>query len=603
MSFEKSSFLPQNRRGLSSVVGALFFTVLMIAGFSVLSLALDAQTDIVTTQRIVSDIEIKKQKEQFQVLASVNGNNILDLGIINQGQHPVEISSFWIINKTLTGEPATRFSVNFEDAFVPANGIASNIVETQTLEITPDTYDIKVVSSLGTIEIIEFSNDGGGGSSGLRVEMITDPPDVIIGQNVTIAMVVTNTGSETIYNVQPDPLDITGPVGFSETTSSHTPTSIAALNGGASVMFTWDSQVSGDSADQLTFTSMARGDGATSSSVSDISVLREPTDGGSGGEVIVIHDDLLSKPGIFMVVPNPFGYAPSGEKGLFGINIVNPTERDMWVNKAVISLLITRGSNADDVFDTGSCSPDAVVPPISAWDCTTDNQMKWEPSPGNQHLIPKKSVQQFLAAADSGTLNGNDELDTILVTGSVFTTLGQFAKTGFGTAFQQQGSNSFPVVNVYLTRDENNPLNVPDIHTTELAMTSGVSKTFYAVLADFDSDKSTWIKHTESRLIINIPRDWTLNSYSSADLTLTEESNGDGSTQLIGVVDKDIDGEGIEAGKIEAGVVEFNVTPPTVSDNTMYVMHILADGYTDANFLIGPIAEVVLQVCPVGGCT
>jgi len=304
-----------------------------------------------------------------------------------------------------------------------------------------------------------------------------------------------------------------------------------------------------------------------------------------------------------MVVPNPFGWASTGEKGLWGMNIVNPTERDMWVNKAVLSLLITRGSNADDVFKTGSCSTNAVTPPISAWGCTTDNQIKWEPSPGNQHLIPKKSVQQFLVTADSGTLNGNDELDTILVTGSVFTTLGQFAKTGYGTAFQQQGSNNFPIVNVYLTRDENNPLNVPDIHTTELGMISGIPKTFYAVLADFDSDKSTFIKNINSRLIVNIPKNWVLNSYSSDDLTLTVTTNPDGSSQIVGDVTNIIDGEGIAAGTTEAGVIEFNVTPPTVTDTKMYVMHILADGYTDSDFLIGPIAEVVLQVCPVGGCT
>ena len=44
-----------SRRGVSSIVGALLFTVLMIGAFSVLSLALDVQTDIVSTQRIVSD--------------------------------------------------------------------------------------------------------------------------------------------------------------------------------------------------------------------------------------------------------------------------------------------------------------------------------------------------------------------------------------------------------------------------------------------------------------------------------------------------------------------------------------------------------------------
>ncbi len=586
---------------MSSVVGALFFTVLMIAGFSVLSLALDAQTDIVTTQRIVSDIEIKKQQEQFGILASADGNNILNLSINNQGQNPVEISSIWITNKTLTDQPATRYTINYDDAFVPS-GFTSDVLSTQTLEIIPDTYDIKVISAFGTIKTIEFAL-GAVGSSGLRAELITDPPDVIIGQNVTIAMMVTNTGSEIINNVQPDPLIFTGTgTGSVMAFSSHIPASVN-LNSGASVMFSWDYQVTGGSGDQLTFSSIARGNGgATSSMVSDISILREPTDGGTG-ETIVVHDDLLSKPGIFMVVPNPFGWSPTGEKGLWGMNIVNPTERDMWVNKAVLSLLITRGNNNDDVFKTGSCSSTAVTPPISAWGCTTDNQLKWEPSPGNQHLIPKKSVQQFLVTADSGTLNGNDELDTILVTGSVFTTLGQFAKTGYGTAFQQQGASTFPIVNVYLTRDETNPLNIPDIHTTELGMISGIPKTFYAVLADFDSDSSTFIKNINSRLIVNIPKNWVLNSYSSDDLTLTASSNPDGSSQIVGDVTNIIDGEGIAAGTTEAGVIEFNVTPPTVTDTKMYVMHILADGYTDADFLIGPIAEVVLQVCPVGGCT
>jgi len=490
----------------------------MIAGFSVLSLALDAQTDIVKTQRIVSDIEIKKQQEQFGILVSTDVNDLLNVSIDNQGQNPVEISSIWITNKTLSDQPAKRYTINYDDAFV-SSGFTSNVVSTQTLAMNPDTYDIKVVSSFGTIKTVELDTNGGG-SSGLRVEMITDPPDVIIGQNVTIAMMVTNTGDVPINNVQPNPLGYSTTGSGIFTTSPPIP-SFANLNSGASVMFSWDYQVTGASGDELTFSSFATGDGVgNSNSVSDISILREPTDGGTG-ETIVIHDDLLSKPGIFMVAPNPFGWAPTGEKGLWGMNIVNPTERDMWVNKAVLSLLITRGSNADDVFATGSCSPDAITPPIAAWDCTTDNQMKWEPSPGNQHLIPKKSVQQFLALADSGTLNGNDELDTILVTGSVFTTLGQFAKTGFGTAFQQQGSNNFPIVNVYLTRDENNPLNVPDIHTTELGMISGVPKTFYAVLTDFDSDSSTFIKNINSRLIVNIPKNWVLNSYSSDDLALT----------------------------------------------------------------------------------
>jgi len=176
----------------------------MVAGFSVLSLALDAQTDIVTTQRIISDIEIKKQQEQFGILASADGNNLLNININNQGQNPVEISSIWITNKTLPDQPATRYDINYDDAFVPS-GFTNNVVSTQVLEMIPDTYDIKVVSSFGSIKTVELDMIGGG-TSGLRAEMVTDPPDVIIGQNVTIAMLVTNTGTLPITNVIPNAL-------------------------------------------------------------------------------------------------------------------------------------------------------------------------------------------------------------------------------------------------------------------------------------------------------------------------------------------------------------------------------------------------------------
>jgi len=196
-------------------------------------------------------------------------------------------------------------------------------------------------------------------------------------------------------------------------------------------------------------------------------------------------------------------------------------------------------------------------------------------------------------------------LDTILVTGSVFTTFGQFAKSGYGTAFQKSGLNQFPIANVYLTTDENFPLTPSAIHTTELGMTSGVPHTFHAVLADFDPDSSKYIQEG-SRLIINIPPDWELSSVTSAHFNIPAPvTNPDNSTQIIGTLIPGwhIDGDGSGFQRLEAGLIEFEVIPPPVSDNKMYVMYMLADGYTDASFLIGPIAEVVLQACPASGCT
>jgi len=72
--------------------------ILLIAGFSVLSLALDVQTDIVNTQRDISDIEIKKQQEHFGVLASVDANDILSVNVQNQGQNSVPLHYFQLLD-------------------------------------------------------------------------------------------------------------------------------------------------------------------------------------------------------------------------------------------------------------------------------------------------------------------------------------------------------------------------------------------------------------------------------------------------------------------------------------------------------------------------
>ena len=55
----------KKRRGLSTIVGALLFVVLMVATFSVLGIALNSQTEIATTSRDVADMDLKKQQEKF----------------------------------------------------------------------------------------------------------------------------------------------------------------------------------------------------------------------------------------------------------------------------------------------------------------------------------------------------------------------------------------------------------------------------------------------------------------------------------------------------------------------------------------------------------
>lgn len=580
------SFSPDSRRGISSVVGALIFTVLMIAGFSAMSLALDSQTDIVNTQRVVADVELQAQQEEFDIQVSTNVNNILNVTIDNIGQNPVQISHLFITNKTMASQPVQDFFITSDDAYI-SPGHQSNVVSTQTLYMTPDIYDIKVISALGTVKIAEL-NMISGSTNGLRSELVTDPPDVIIGQNVTVAMIVTNTGDSTITNVHPDSLTFSSTgVGSVMAFSSYTPTTVD-LNGGASVMFSWDYQVTGNSGDNLTFSSLATGDGGKiSNTVSDVSTLRLPTDGGdSESDHNIINEDLLARPKLFLIIPSPNGDA--GQKGLWGLNVANPVNAPMKVSKLSITAFAPGANNNDKIF-AASCIADNIFPTgTNNWNCPSENVIMWQ-NYANPITIAPNSTQAFLVKVLPGTIAGQNILETVVVQASVFTTVGSFGKSGYQTTMYD---GTEVIGNVYLSNVVDSRNNV-DIQSIRTGIVPGSTQTFNVVFADLDTSDTTWIK-SGGQLIINVPKGWTnvqiINNYGFLNPPIVSVF-GDGSTQIIGTISSNL-GDALN----QADTIQFSAQAPNITNDQMYVMYVLAQGQTANNFSIGPLSEIVLQV-------
>ena len=578
-------FSPDSRRGISSVVGALIFTVLMIAGFSAMSLALDSQTDIVNTQRVVSAVELQAQQEEFEIQVSTV-NNILNVTIDNIGQNPVQISHLFITNKTMASQPIQDFFINSDDAYI-SPGHQSNVVSTQTLYMTPDIYDIKVISSLGTVKIAEL-NMISGSTNGLRAELVTDPPDVIIGQNVTVAMIVTNTGDSTITNVHPNSLTFSSTgIGSVIDSSSYTPTSVD-LNGGASVMFSWDYQVTGNSGDDLTFSSFATGDGGKiSNTASDVSTLRLPTDGGTGGtNPDIINDELLARPKLFLIIPSPQG--DSADKALWGLNVANPVNAPMKVSKLSITAFAPGANNNDKIFDA-VCVADNIFPTgVNHWTCPSENVLLWQDF-ANPVVIPPNSTKAFLVKVKPGTIAGQNTLQSVVVQASVFTTVGSFGKSGYQTTMFD-GDES--IGSVYLSNVIDSRSN-GDMQSVRTNIVPGSTQTFNIVFADLDTNNTTLIK-SGAQLIINIPKEWTnvnIVSYPGFVSVPTVTTFGDGSTQIIGTITSDL-GTTVNP----SDTIQFTAKAPNITNDQMYVMYVLAEGQTNNIFSIGPLAEIVLQV-------
>ncbi|HET9008538.1 MAG TPA: hypothetical protein VFN17_00230 [Nitrosarchaeum sp.] len=583
-----SSF--SSRRGISSVVGALIFTVLMIAGFSAMSLALDSQTDIVNTQRVVADTELKKQQEQFEVVVSADENNILNVSVDNSGQNPVEISRVWIINKTLTTQPAQPFSVNSNDAFIPT-GFMTNVLSSQPLYMIPDTYDIKVISALGTVKVTEFTV-GTTSSSGLRSEMITDPPDVIIGQNVTVAMIVTNIDSTEIKNVHPDDLDFSATgAGAILNSTTHTP-EFVDLKPGESVMFSWDYQVTGNSGDNLTFSSHAIGDGGkTSNGVSDMSTLRLPTDGGTGQvPVDILTDELLARPQLFLTIPGPAGEASSA-KSLWGVNVVNPVNSTMKVTKVSVVLM---GPGLTGSSSLVNCDGHVSVEGTDNWTCPV-NTIMWE-NVATPIVIPPFSVKSFSVQVTPTLGNSISTMEAMMVQANVFSNSGAFGKSGYqSTMLDGNGA----IASVYLS-DVVDSVTSSNMKTSRSAIAPGSTQTFNVVFADLDGVDSTYVK-SGGQLVINVPKGWTdvtiLNNFGfdTGANSPTIIAFGDGSNQITATLPT-CTTTCMGSNANPSNTIQFSAKAPTVTTDSMYVMYVLAIGETNSNFTLGPVSEVVLQV-------
>ncbi|QLH09015.1 hypothetical protein [Candidatus Nitrosotenuis sp. DW1] len=571
-----------HKRAVSTVVGSVFFLVLMTTGLSVSYLVIETQSDMIQAQQTIADGEIKKIQEKFYTSASTGDGNRLALYVKNDGSNTLEIDNVWIVNETDSTHAAKKYEISYSDA-VLAPGYGADVLQNTPLFMSPGTYNIKVVSSLGTIKTAEQLNVGG--SNKLKVKLVISPPDVRLGENATALLFVTNTGNSRILNVTSGPIVVTP---SSNVLSVSPITQMKSdLAPAESTVLSWNYRLMGAAGTNVTFSTFAQGIDQPSNVIvqsnidKSLVLLRDNSELGS-----VVSSDLFSRPEIFMVIPNTFG--DTADKGLWGVNIVNPTDQPIYVSKVVISAQTAPANSNDEIFNT-ACSPQSVPPTTNNWSCPTSNQLMWK-NTGVPQLIYPKSVFPFLVKVNPGNLGGsNPEPETVVVQTNVFTTLGQFGKAAYGTSMRT--SSAMP--NVYLSKVVDSTSD-NDIIANKTGILPGSTQTFNVVLADLETGTENKI-NAGSRLIINIPKGWsdpTIIGNTGFNMQPIQQFP-DGSSQIVGQLVSDLTGAG-GTGK----TITFTVTAPSITDTRMYVMYVLGDGYVNNSVVMGPLAEIVLRVSP-----
>jgi len=600
-------FYKNRNKGISSVVGGLFFLVLMTTGFSVYYVAIDYQSKMIDTQQAIADAEIKKIQEKYaiSVASDPDESNRLQIFVKNQGYHPIEIANIWIVNKTDASEPATKYELNYADSFVPA-GWGGQILENTPLYMVTDLYDIKTVSTLGTVRTAELDVNG---INNLRAELYMISPDVKLGENATVVMYVTNIGSTLVTDVTPDndpPLS-DNPTWISNS-QLVSPSSID-LEPSQSGIFVWQTRLStsGTVNSKLMFTDSVSGiESATGNTVqSNVDSDKITLQLGGGGEIIV-SDELFGRPQIFMIFPNAVG-DDEFDRPLWGVLVANPTNQPMSVSKVVIMAISPRATSSDKIFvdncheKTDVTKPVAVAPTTDRWTCPESNQLMWRDL-SDPVIVQPRSVHPFLVriGADNFGSSTPDAIN-ILIQPLVFTELGQFGKGGYGSTMH---SKNAAMPNVFLSKvsSPGTAANSANMLGNITRITEGSTVVFNATLVDMGDDITYGI-NAGTKLIINLPKEWTFSHVASSTgfNILPVQTFPDGSTQIVGELTLDINQQS------QARIIKFYVTAPAVTSAKMYVMYILAAGTATGDspsgvFTVGPIAETVLQVCPSTGC-
>ncbi|MGQ0606354.1 MAG: hypothetical protein ACT4OD_05325 [Candidatus Nitrosotenuis sp.] len=572
------------RRGISTIIGSVFFLVLMTSGLSVSYLVIETQSDMIQAQQTIADSEIKKIQEKYLLSVSsddTNGNR-LAVYVKNQGTNPLQIESIWIINKTQATQPAKKFDVAYTES-VLAPGFGTELLQNYPLYMNPGIYDVKTISSIGTMQTTEVNV---GGANHIKAKLVMSPPDVRLGENATALLFVTNVGTTRLLNVTAGSITITP--SSAVLSSSPIVQMKSDLAPAESTVLSWKYRLLSPAGTNVTFSTFAQGvDEPTrvtmqSNPEKNLVFMRDNSEPGS-----IVASDLFARPELYLIIPNTFG--DTNDSGLWGVNVVNPTDQPVYVSKIVISAQTSPANSNDEVFNVG-CNTQSIFPAaVNNWSCPTANQLMWKNTVTSQ-LIGPKSVTTFLVKVDPGNLGGSGtEPETIIVQANVFTTLGQFGKAAYGTAIRTSSS----IANVYLSSVVDSTANA-NIFANKTKVLPGSTQTFNVVLADLEAAAGNKIS-AGSRLIINMPGGWTTPVVTgNTGFTIQPpQTFPDGSSQIVGILNEDLTGVG-GTGK----TISFTSTAPPISDTRMYVMYVLADGYVNGNIVMGPLAEIVLRVSP-----
>jgi len=90
----------RSRRGISTMVGAVFFIIAMTVAISYISFSMDTLDQFVQTVVVKSSVKEDQSNEEFVVKKLTVDNNMFNITLTNVGEIPINVTRLWVENVT-----------------------------------------------------------------------------------------------------------------------------------------------------------------------------------------------------------------------------------------------------------------------------------------------------------------------------------------------------------------------------------------------------------------------------------------------------------------------------------------------------------------------
>jgi len=236
----------KQRRALTTVVGGVFFLVVIITAASYLTYSMNLFENFSEEVFAVDQERENRKNESFDISRLAIQNNKINLDVYNSGDIPVSFTRLWVENVTGVDE-VYKFNLN---KTVTTGNTAKDILQGLSFTaLETQSYKMKLVTDRGTTK--EFSVNAS--TDPLQLQLFALPEVVPTNFKSTILLAVTNNSTQnTIYtNIQPL-LNATS-LGAIPELIGNSPEPHSVLKKGETAIFEWTYRISGDDGDKVRF--------------------------------------------------------------------------------------------------------------------------------------------------------------------------------------------------------------------------------------------------------------------------------------------------------------------------------------------------------------